>query len=156
MDRNSNLYKAYVEILRRELVPAMGCTEPIAVAYCAAKARAVLGKKPDEITRWRLTPQNWEKLLNNTKEMLLQIPENAMAKNMIMLDNWNEWCEGHYIAPHAKGGFEYLDAVRRALTKCDNTPDHVSPLENGYGPYGENIDLSLTQDWVPYILNKMN
>jgi hypothetical protein len=114
------------------------------------------GKKPDEITRWCLTPQNWEKLLNNTKEMLSQIPENAMAKNMIMLDNWNEWCEGHYIAPHEKGGFEYLDAVRRALTKCDNEPDHISPLENGFGPYGENIDLSLRQDWVPYILDKMN
>ena len=49
MDKNSNSYKAYVEILRRELVPAMGCTEPIAVAYCAAKARMVLGKVPQKI-----------------------------------------------------------------------------------------------------------
>ena len=49
MDRNSNTYKAYVEILRRELVPAMGCTEPIAVAFCAAKAREILGVMPDEI-----------------------------------------------------------------------------------------------------------
>ena len=49
MDRNSNTYKAYVELLRRELVPAMGCTEPIAVAFCAAKARAILGTMPDEI-----------------------------------------------------------------------------------------------------------
>ena len=49
MDRNSNSYKAYVEILRRELVPAMGCTEPIAVAYCAAVARKMLGKVPEKI-----------------------------------------------------------------------------------------------------------
>ena len=49
MDRNSNTYKAYVEILRRELVPAMGCTEPIAVAYCAAVARKTLGKIPQRI-----------------------------------------------------------------------------------------------------------
>ena len=49
MDRNSNTYKVYVEILRRELVPAMGCTEPIAVAYCAAKAREILQEQPDTI-----------------------------------------------------------------------------------------------------------
>lgn len=41
--------RAYEEILRRELVPAMGCTEPIALAYCAAKARALLGVLPDRV-----------------------------------------------------------------------------------------------------------
>lgn len=46
MEKNSNLYNAYVEIMRSELVPAMGCTEPIAVAYCAAVAREVLGEMP--------------------------------------------------------------------------------------------------------------
>lgn len=49
MDKNSSLYQAYVEILERELVPAMGCTEPIAVAYCAAKARDVLGALPESV-----------------------------------------------------------------------------------------------------------
>lgn len=49
MDKNSTIYKTYVEILRRELVPAMGCTEPIAVAFCAAKARAILGEMPEII-----------------------------------------------------------------------------------------------------------
>ncbi len=39
-------YRQYVKILREELVPAMGCTEPIAIAYAAAKARAVLGETP--------------------------------------------------------------------------------------------------------------
>ena len=37
---------AYVKILREELVPAMGCTEPIAVAYAAAKCRQALGELP--------------------------------------------------------------------------------------------------------------
>ena len=50
MDKNCQTYQAYVEILRRELVPAMGCTEPIAIAYGAAKARAALGALPDQIT----------------------------------------------------------------------------------------------------------
>ena len=47
MDRNSPAYRNYVEILRRELVCAMGCTEPIAIAYCAAVARAALGALPE-------------------------------------------------------------------------------------------------------------
>ena len=41
------VYETYVNILKTELVPAMGCTEPIAVAYAAAKAREVLGEIPD-------------------------------------------------------------------------------------------------------------
>ncbi len=49
MEKNSLKYQTYVEILKKELVPAMGCTEPIALAYCAAKAREVLGELPGRI-----------------------------------------------------------------------------------------------------------
>ena len=42
-------YPHFVQILREELVPAMGCTEPIALAYGAAKAREVLGRLPDRV-----------------------------------------------------------------------------------------------------------
>lgn len=44
------IYNEYVTILESELVPALGCTEPIALAYAAAKAKEVLGKMPDHIT----------------------------------------------------------------------------------------------------------
>lgn len=43
------IYDAYVKILREELVPAMGCTEPIAVAYAAALARKTLGSLPETV-----------------------------------------------------------------------------------------------------------
>ena len=49
MDRDSLVYQTYLEILRRELICAMGCTEPIALAYCAAVARSALGALPDRI-----------------------------------------------------------------------------------------------------------
>ena len=49
MDRNSPEYRKYTSILEEELVPAMGCTEPIAVAYCAAVARETLGMAPDRL-----------------------------------------------------------------------------------------------------------
>lgn len=47
---NRKIYNEYVTILESELVPALGCTEPIALAYAAAKAKEVLGKMPDHIT----------------------------------------------------------------------------------------------------------
>ncbi len=49
MDREDRKYGLYLRILKEELVPAMGCTEPIALAYGAAKAREVLGALPDRI-----------------------------------------------------------------------------------------------------------
>ena len=52
MERNSIKYQTYVEILERELIRAMGCTEPIAIAYCAAKARSLLGATPDKVRIW--------------------------------------------------------------------------------------------------------
>lgn len=49
MDKTDIRYQSYVKILSEELVPAMGCTEPIAIAYAAAKAREVLGMMPDQV-----------------------------------------------------------------------------------------------------------
>lgn len=48
MEINSQLYHQYIEILREELVPAMGCTEPIAIAYCASLVKETLGHLPTE------------------------------------------------------------------------------------------------------------
>lgn len=47
MDENE--YGRCVRILTDELIPALGCTEPIAIAYASAKAREVLGKEADSI-----------------------------------------------------------------------------------------------------------
>lgn len=46
-DSRTFFHDAYLAILRDELVPAMGCTEPIAVALAAAMARDVLGQRPE-------------------------------------------------------------------------------------------------------------
>ena len=49
MQKTDPRYQHFVQILREELVPAMGCTEPIALAYGAAKAREVLGRMPERV-----------------------------------------------------------------------------------------------------------
>ena len=46
---DKRIYREYVAILKEELQPAMGCTEPIAVAYCAALARQTLGALPETV-----------------------------------------------------------------------------------------------------------
>ena len=52
MKRTDVLYQQYLKILEEELRPAMGCTEPIALAYAGAKARELLGALPDRIQVW--------------------------------------------------------------------------------------------------------
>lgn len=49
MEKGDLIYRQYLQILKEELRPAMGCTEPIALALAGAKARKVLGKLPDKV-----------------------------------------------------------------------------------------------------------
>ena len=49
MEKTELRYQAYLQILKEELIPAMGCTEPIAVAYAAAVARKTLGAVPERV-----------------------------------------------------------------------------------------------------------
>ena len=49
MEKKDPRYQAYLHILQEELIPALGCTEPIALAYAAAAARKTLGQLPRRI-----------------------------------------------------------------------------------------------------------
>ena len=46
------LWAEYIRVLRQQVVPALGCTEPIAVALASARCRELLGKTPEQITVW--------------------------------------------------------------------------------------------------------
>ena len=60
------IYNAYVKILHEELVPAMGCTEPIAIAYASALARDTLGTMPE-----RMEVQASGNLIKNVKSVVV-------------------------------------------------------------------------------------
>lgn len=47
---NQEIYNNYLQILHHELVPALGCTEPIAIAYAGAIARQTLGRSPERVS----------------------------------------------------------------------------------------------------------
>ncbi len=66
MDSTDKKYKAYLDILTEELVPAMGCTEPIAIAYAAARAREALGEQPDHVLI-----EASENILKNVKSVIV-------------------------------------------------------------------------------------
>ena len=71
---NTALYETYVQILHEELVPAMGCTEPIAVAYAGALARQTLGTLPERI---ELTVSG--NIIKNVKSVTCRTPADARA-----------------------------------------------------------------------------
>lgn len=90
----------------------------------------------DEGTIWKLPPENYESLLRQGKEFIEEnFSQDELGGRMLILDNWNEWSEGHYIAPYREYGFGYLDAVRRVFS--DAPEDHVDliPEDIGFGPY---------------------
>lgn len=46
---DATIERDFLAILKEELIPAMGCTEPIALAYAAARLAAILGKRPESM-----------------------------------------------------------------------------------------------------------
>ena len=50
--------------------------------------------------------------------------DKPLCANTIVLDNWNEYCEGHFLAPSNISGFGYLDMVREVFTKGGEHVDH--------------------------------
>ncbi len=90
----------------------------------------------DEGSIWKIPPKDYETLLRRGKEFIERnIPKNELGSKILILDNWNEWSEGHYIAPYREYGFGYLDAVRRVFSDAPEKHDDLLPADTGMGPY---------------------
>lgn len=89
----------------------------------------------DEGSIWKLPPEEFEVLLRRVKSFVeTEIPAEQLGRKMIILDNWNEWSEGHYILPYTEYGFGYLDAVANVFTEPANHED-LLPGDLGKGGY---------------------
>lgn len=84
---------------------------------------------------WRLPPPDFEALCRRAREVMASLPPHSLGSRMVLLDNWNEFGEGHYIAPHRQYGFGYLDAVRAAFTDAPAAHTDLIPQDVGLGPY---------------------
>jgi hypothetical protein len=89
----------------------------------------------DEGTIWKIPPTDFERLLRQAKEFVETLPPQEIGSKMLLLDNWNEWGEGHYIAPYREYGFGYLDAVRRVFSAAPEKHLDLLPEDIGMGPY---------------------
>lgn len=132
--KKTELWDAYTEILKSELVPAMGCTEPIAVAYAGALARRELGALPE---RAELAVSG--NIIKNVKSVVVpHTGVNALAINSGMI------CDGARASCAAKnasaveagllgwqmnvGGSEFVGGDGIVIKGVENTIDAVSRL----------------------------
>lgn len=124
-------YDTYVKILKEELVPAFGCTEPIAIAYCAAKAREILGKYPDQVVI-----EASSNIIKNVKSVIVPntgglkgIPA-ATAAGIVAGDASKELEVISHVSDEKK------EEIRNYL---ENTQFKVMPLEGG-----DKLDIRIT------------
>ena len=87
---------------------------------------------------WQLSPESYRELLVRVRQLSNRFPAGSIGRRMVMLDNFNEWDEGHYLLPSLGDGFAYLEAVREALSDRDNLPDYRLPDALGFGPFDRN------------------
>ncbi|MCH5164064.1 MAG: serine dehydratase subunit alpha family protein [Clostridiales bacterium] len=122
MKNTDRKYQAYLNILKLELVPALGCTEPIALAYCAAKARAVLGAIPD-----RVEVEASGNIIKNVKSVI--VPHTGGKKGIAAAAGIG------IIAGNADGALEVLIGTTKEQTESldgylASTDIKISPLES--------------------------
>lgn len=89
----------------------------------------------DEGSIWKIPPAEFEGLLRQAKDFVATLPKAQLGARMLLLDNWNEWGEGHYLAPYREFGFGYLDAVRRVFSSAPAAHEDLIPEDIGLGPY---------------------
>ncbi len=124
MNRDSLVYRTYCQILQRELISAMGCTEPIALAYCAATARSVLGKLPE-----RIAVEASGNIIKNVKSVV--VPNTGGRRGIAAAA-----CAG-VLYGDEQAGLEVIskaDPERKAKLGeyMENTPVEVRPLVSDY------------------------
>ena len=89
----------------------------------------------DEGTIWKIPPIEYETFLRQAKAFIRKLPQDQLGSQMVILDNWNEWSEGHYLLPYTEYGFGYLDAIRRVFTDAPAKHIDLIPEDVGRGGY---------------------
>lgn len=100
----------------------------------------------DEGSIWKIPPREYAELLRQVKDFIATLPPDQLGHRMLLLDNWNEWSEGHYIAPYREYGFGYLDAVRSVFSEAPGAHVDLLPEDIGLGPYDKAIREQLARE----------
>ncbi len=124
MERNDPRYGCYIQILKEELVPAMGCTEPIALAFAAAKARDLLEQLPE-----RIHLQVSGSIIKNVKSVV--VPGTNQSKGLEVA------AVAGAVVGHSEKELEVLSALseedRNTISECMEQIDvQVEHIELGH------------------------
>ncbi|MBR5272806.1 MAG: serine dehydratase subunit alpha family protein [Clostridia bacterium] len=131
MDCRDERYSKYIQILNEELQPAMGCTEPIALAYAAAKARALLGALPE-----RLTVEVSGNIIKNVKSVV--IPHTGGLRGIPAA------VAAGAVAGNADGELEVLSHVTEDEIKAIETYLENAPIDVSYAATPYTFDIRIT------------
>lgn len=131
MDRNNHIYKSYCQILKEELVPAMGCTEPIALAYCASKCKDFID---DDIKEVQIEVSG--NIIKNVKSVI--VPNTGGLKGI------EASVTAGIVAGKSDKILEVISEVNDQQKKdmktfLQQTPIKVEPLESEYA-----LDMKIT------------
>ena len=132
MKKTDEKYTSYVQILKEELIPAMGCTEPIALAYAAAKAREILGEKPD-----RVIIEASGSIIKNVKSVI--VPNTDSLKGIPAA------AVAGIIAGQAEKGLEVISNVNeQQIIEMREFLEKI-PVEVHHTDNGINFDIIITE-----------
>ena len=151
-----NKYTVYEEALAEELIPAMGCTEPIAIAYCAAVCREQLGCYPDEVEIW--VSRN---IIKNVKSVV--VPNTNQMKGIEVA------CAAGIVAAHPERQLEVLAYITenekqelKALAESGKIKIHVSEEPDIFyiriflATKGQNAEVTIRTDHTNVTCIKKN
>lgn len=131
MLKDCSTYQAYVQILKEELVPAMGCTEPIALAYAAAKAKELLGTMPD-----RVFVEASGSIIKNVKSVI--VPNTNHLKGIPAA------VTAGIVAGKADKELEVIASVTSEETEAMRVFLNKVPIDVVFCDYGLTFDISVT------------
>jgi len=131
MKKESSTYQAYMQILKEELVPAMGCTEPIALAYAAAKARELLGCMPD-----RVLVEASGSIIKNVKSVI--VPNTDQLKGIPAA------VTAGIVAGKAEKELEVISSVAPEEIEAMRDFLNTVPIDVVFCDYGLTFDISVT------------
>ena len=145
-DDDDEIIEGQCSMLEKRLAPEPMRHIPIASCFRDAEPRTTdawnaLGFKFGKETKYHLSADGFRKVIRRMKTIADALPDGAWGKRIFMIDNWNEWDEGHYIAPSHEYGFRYLQAIREELTLRDNLPDYRTPQDLGLAGYNTSWEI---------------
>lgn len=129
MQKTDKKYQIYQRILKKELIPAMGCTEPIALAFCAAKARSILGVIPE-----RVEIEASGNIIKNVKSVT--VPHTGGMKGI------SAAAAVGILAGNAEGGLEVLSNIVEEQRPA--IEDYFKKAEFKVSPANSNYVLDMT------------